>query len=114
MSDPKRAEPWNEHAKRLRETAELMLLLDPANGAFPKFVEHAAAEIERLAAMERPWLPIDTAPRDGTRVELWGEGHRGWKGFYAWHNGHKWLDDHDEPVMGIRLTHWRPEPDGPK
>ncbi|CAB4199921.1 Domain of unknown function DUF551 [uncultured Caudovirales phage] len=80
----------------------------------------AAAEIERLRALTK-WQPIETAPRDGTRVLI------GWAGCYPSRNhvriarfavpvGYKnrgWTDDDNEGRC-ITPTHWMPLPKPPQ
>ena len=62
------------------------------------------------------WQPIETAPKDGTVIDLWADGQRlpnckwrygGWSQEYAEHpSAH--FDIYDEP------THWMPLPEPPK
>lgn len=62
------------------------------------------------------WLPIDTAPRDGTTVFACDRqmGHRGMVHF----NGIEWemVDGLSNTPMGKGFypTHWMPLPEGPK
>lgn len=77
-----------------------------------------------------PWLPIETAPKDGTRIDLWVKplGNRpGAKSFRypdcVWHKSY-WvpiheqvIDDDDDEDCGIgkeRVSHWMPIPKGPE
>lgn len=74
----------------------------------------------------RMWQPIETAPKDGTEIDMWCPDERGgcrypdakWmkckyepnKGEYAWHD---WNPEFEwEPIGGIP-THWMPLPDPP-
>lgn len=57
------------------------------------------------------WMPIDTAPRDGTPVLVgsFGDGSA-WCGSDMWHHN-KWLN-HDR--CWRKLTHWMPMPPLPE
>ncbi len=77
---------------------------------------------ERLGAPSAPsadkWLPINTAPRDGTRVDIWSvESGRITDAF--WHSNYRaWAIKQGYPVVTTVLlsqtvTHWRPIPLGP-
>lgn len=63
------------------------------------------------------WRPIDTAPLDGTEVDLWRDGERltNWR-FNA--RRHGWSQEVGYPVVTVYLikqpSHWMPVPDGPK
>jgi hypothetical protein len=63
------------------------------------------------------WQPIETAPRDGTEIDLWASGRR-WADCH-WHLG-EWLrwqsDSVDEEPTHKRIafpTHWMPLPPAP-
>jgi len=54
------------------------------------------------------WQPIETAPKDGQYLLLWGNGV--FQGFW---NGRSWDDgDFYDEMSGI--THWMPLPAGPE
>ncbi len=61
------------------------------------------------------WLPIETAPRDGTFVLLWGpaweQPETGWR-----YPGDKSWQGCDQPtwLAGRDATHWMPLPSPPK
>lgn len=56
------------------------------------------------------WQPIETAPRDGTRLLLFGDGDTVVAyfnvGYGTWDDG-----DHHDDIQG--LTHWQPLPAAP-
>ena len=64
------------------------------------------------------WLPIETAPKDRTRVLLW-DGGDVFTGFWL---GGKWQDECDfafssegrDWAVRENVTHWMPLPDPPK
>ena len=79
--------------------------------------QQAADEITRLqaeldAANEKlAWQPIETAPKDGTKILLWGSGTGSWpcKGQFA--EGDYWA--FTEPCVGWPEL-WMPLPEPPK
>ncbi len=80
----------------------------------------AAAEIERLRAAQA-WQPIETAPRDGTEVIMFGHGCLG-AGFYEAGGNYRrgddgwwWEMDRGDLLTAKNAdpTHWRPLPDPP-
>ncbi len=55
------------------------------------------------------WLPIETAPRDGTYVELWSPGwSRPLRGFFDADHGAEgmWRGETEDVMVGP--THWKP------
>ncbi|RLK56255.1 uncharacterized protein DUF551 [Stenotrophomonas rhizophila] len=63
------------------------------------------------AALKLRWQPIETAPRDGTRLLLFGDGDMVAAyfnvGYATWDDG-----DHHDDIQG--LTHWQPLPAAPE
>ena len=62
------------------------------------------------------WQPIETAPRDGTLVDLWFAGH-GWdcRVSDCFWGGNYWVRKgagayNDDPKI---ITHWQPLPEPP-
>jgi hypothetical protein len=88
-------------------------------------LEHIVSVAESIETANG-WQPIETAPKDGTKVDLWvayGEGKtKGERWPDAWFGEHPfteesgpvWQDD-VVPIEGERTTatHWRPIPKGP-
>lgn len=58
------------------------------------------------AALAPQWQPIESAPKDGTRLMLWDSRNGGYAVTGAWVAGS--ADDHET------ITHWQPLPDGPE
>lgn len=80
-----------------------------------------------VAALTPPtWQQIETAPRDGTVIDVWlGDADANDQAFYCLPGtrrscGWWWQDDKWRPVMGLRApvfvqpTHWMPLPDPPQ
>lgn len=75
-----------------------------------------------MADEQSAWQPIETAPKDGTRIDVWS-GHRQadvcwldcvWeyrnsKPFQGWF----WTNDDGEPILVEDVTHWMPLPAPP-
>lgn len=82
------------------------------------------------------WRPIDTAPRDGTKIDVWVTGEEKELSFYCteydrrggrvphvqWHkngpNEPSWyicggIMAYALTVSGLSVTHWQPIPDAP-
>lgn len=67
------------------------------------------------------WKPVDTAPKDGTAVLVFGKGDfasapyigvREWTGF-RWAEPNISAHDLDDWLDGTEVTHWMPLPDPP-
>jgi hypothetical protein len=61
------------------------------------------------------WQPIETAPKDGTIIDVWTSG--GWRvADVAWDESIRtWccVDERRTPLPELELTHWMPEPPAP-
>ena len=73
------------------------------------------AEIAALRAA-REWRPIESAPRDGTRVLLWiaVSGTAPWAETAEFDGDEWWRNDGDEICGENSPTHWQPVPPAPK
>lgn len=74
------------------------------------------------------WQPIETAPKDGTRVDLWTGGRRVTGAFYkddGWTVWVRWVRDKRQTSGGLPTgthrytgvdspTHWMPLPEPPE
>lgn len=74
---------------------------------------------------ENPWQPIETAPKDGTEIDILLNGKSRLTDIYwgEWQGNDKqqeyWLDDLGNPVVGDwdnlnKITHWMPIPKPPE
>lgn len=75
--------------------------------------QNALEELEEIAALSGGgWMPIESAPKDGTKIDQWTAGGRRLTNVY-WHvgtYGSHWSDCyHRDPP-----THWRYLPPPPK
>lgn len=61
---------------------------------------------EKWNARAPQWQPIESAPKDGTRLMLWDSRNDGYAVTGAWVAGS--VDDHET------ITHWQPLPAGPE
>ena len=90
---------------KLREVANSLRMDDGWNDA--NWVDAGAKEIEQLRAVVRKhegWQSIETAPKDGTPIDLWVPG--------IGRVTEEWWDDDSWGVPG-KPTHWMPLPDAP-
>lgn len=63
------------------------------------------------------WRSIETAPKDGTPVDLWlSAGDRGWRiADCSWSDDSGWIDaEYQRTPKMLTVTHWMPIPEGPK
>jgi len=60
------------------------------------------------------WQPIETAPKDGTEILIFVDGHREVSHFEAGETGWPWVDYSGTSAWRIDLpTHWMPLPAPP-
>lgn len=73
--------------------------------------------------MSEPWQPIETAPKDGSEIDLWcmdivGEGFRATN--CSWNPTFGNWQHRDYPIteafmtIGVYATHWMPIPPSPR
>lgn len=70
---------------------------------------HAAAELAALAPAVPQWMPIETAPKDGTPVLVREARCSGFAVMYS--GGWKYESGN---ICYLEPTHWMPLPDAPK
>jgi hypothetical protein len=61
------------------------------------------------------WQPIESAPKDGTPVDIWCAGFR-YTDAYWGRVANEWLDEDGDPIKdyyGEEPTHWMPLPSPP-
>jgi hypothetical protein len=117
-----------EEVSRLREAAQALLdLIGPNDSrvyASDKEVIALRAALSGAQGGDDGWLPIETAPKDGTRVDLWAAERERYENERV--PGCWWLEDRwvhqatifdDEQPLDLatihRATHWRPLPPAP-
>ena len=72
----------------------------------------AAAEAALTAAKAGGWLPIETAPKDGTRILVWRK-HATRPLIARRQKDFEWFEDEDG-VHLYNLIYWQPLPNPPK
>jgi hypothetical protein len=89
-------------------------------------IAEARAQLARIhgaaAVTSALWRPIETAPKDGRRVDLWvldtaGNGYRYPDAAYGFVRGRMgWTDANNHGALEpyVRPTHWMPPPDPPR
>jgi hypothetical protein len=85
-------------------------MLDMADG-HEMLADHVTAAMIRQLLAESEWQPIETAPRDGTPVDLLINNAR--IADQAW-GPDGWEDVNTHEQLGANPTHWRPVPAPPK
>lgn len=101
------------HNEALEE--QVFNAIEPHLGAVVSFdqVKRLIRDALRTAPVPRSgeWLPIETAPRDGSRVICW---HELWTGpACGVHNGRAWIVGYDLHPFLHQPTHWQPLPAAP-
>lgn len=64
------------------------------------------------------WQPIDTAPKDGTEILVYGPASWRWKTYapgrhVAWFAGNAWQGRDADNDAGLHPTHWQALPEPP-
>ena len=62
------------------------------------------------------WQPIETAPKDGTTIDLWWR--TAWDETFRvpdceYHDAEYWIDDSGDLIAAQYITHWMPTPKPP-
>ena len=94
---------------------------DPTIGAsLRKMPLPKIAALSSAPAAEAGWRPIETAPRDGTRILLrstlkvsegsWGVCRPQWDGYRAGGGNETWRAPDTKKLFGGVVTHWMPMP----
>ncbi|SPL64446.1 DUF551 domain-containing protein [Ochrobactrum soli] len=105
------------------DVQELLIVGDPSRGVAPGSLSKAIATVIRAlhpvadkpsddGAQGEGWLPIESAPKDGTAVLAYQAGRyfKCWLECDQYEGGYFWQDEEDsEPSP----THWRPLPSAP-
>ena len=75
-----------------------------------------SALLSALEELGGGWMPIETAPKDGTVFDAWikcWKGHAGYRISILWKNDAWWAYDGYD-AMSAAPTHWMPLPPAPK
>lgn len=101
------------------EAADLAFnVWDNTNELALAFARHRQAAIKERDAQIVAWLPIETAPKDGTLVLLWQKGHPQFVGEYVidrWWTEAEWANDCERlRPPECDPTHWQPLPPPPE
>jgi hypothetical protein len=69
------------------------------------------------ASQAMTWQPIETAPKDGTVIDLWavcGHDYSGRAENQYWNKKRRvWVHTHGGDLSPFYVTHWMPIPDAP-
>lgn len=80
-----------------------LLLLSAYCGEAEAVAERVAEVLTKHFFVERSWLPVDAAPRDGTVVDLWRDGER--LTDYRWcPKRNTWITERGFPVVTVALV----------
>jgi hypothetical protein len=60
------------------------------------------------------WQPIETAPKDGTTVDLWSGHHQRRWADCCWNDGKWWVYNNGYEPYEFDPTHWMPLPEPPQ
>ena len=106
----------------LSKLSHVEVLDEVATSDIPGYAK--AEAYRRMASTEPDWQPIETAPKDGSWVDLWDawdkcasqsrwdEDRAGWWHLYeAFATG--WEGATFQEGMDSHITHWAPRPKGP-
>ena len=93
----------------------------PSEGCFERQIAALKEELEQAKA-ERKWRPIETAPKDGTGIDVWIGGAAGFRiANVYWYQGgwHTFKTSSGSPIfspLGWQeiASLWMPLPTGPK
>lgn len=100
--------------KLLEELSDEEAEYADVGGGYDALVRKAREALASLNDTEEGWQPIETAPRDGTRMLLWVRGHLVMLGSWAGHGAYSgaafWSNN--VPIVP-QPTHWLPLPQPP-
>lgn len=112
---------WRKHQRQepLNRDSETILLDSIQRVIAIEARKSSLLESQRDEAQRKvAWRPIESAPKDGTYVDLWciPDGRRTDARFINGH-WHEWADSGFERMewckITLRATHWMPLPEGP-
>lgn len=111
-------------ARRIQEWRDGHCGEDDAADTARLILRDASAELARMREALTGWQPIETAPRDGTHIDVWyapksptGEPLIPCRVAYAYFEDGRWWYQNTSNGLGLRLwqepTHWMPLPEPP-